>query len=66
MTVEQQTLIGALTYTRGLMVDQPNEDVHKSIYQSLIKQLRATFRIVANEDAQYVYSPSRAVLKRVP
>lgn len=65
MTVEQQTLTKALAYTRGLMESQPNEDVHKAVYQSLIRQLRATFRIVANEDAQYVYSPSRAVLKRV-
>lgn len=66
MTVEQQTLTKALAYTRSLMEAQPDEYIHAKIYQSLIRQLRATFRVVtSNEEAQYIYSPSRAVLKRV-
>jgi hypothetical protein len=66
MTVEQQELQKALAYTRSLMEAQPNEDVHKAVYQSLIRQLRATFRVVSSPEPTYVLSPSRAVLKRVP
>jgi len=66
MTVEQQTLLKALTYTREIMSHYPNELVHQSVYKSLIKQLRATFRVItSNAEPQYVYSPSRSVLKKV-
>jgi hypothetical protein len=66
MTVEQEVLIKALAYTRDLVSSYPDEAIHLTVYNSLIKQLRATFRVVPSQtEASYVLSPSRAVLKKV-
>lgn len=66
MTVEQEVLMKALAYTRDLVSSYPNEAIHLTVYNSLIKQLRATFRVVPSQsEPSYVLSPSRAVLKKV-
>lgn len=66
MTPKQAELTVAIDCQRQIVADRPYDYEEKLVLAALHSELRRTFTIVKSEQyPQYVYSPSRAVLKRV-
>lgn len=66
MTPRQAELTTAIDCQRQIIAERPHDYDEKLFLEALHLELRKTFHVVKSEPSpQYVYSPSRAVLKRV-
>lgn len=62
----QTEILFAIDCQRQIVQDHPHDPDEKIVLSALYEALRRTFYVVKNDTTpQYVYSPSRAVLKRV-
>lgn len=66
MTPRQAELTIAIDCQRQIVAERPYDPDERLVLEALHTELRKTFAVVtAEQSPQYVYSPSRAVLKRV-
>lgn len=56
----------AIDCQKQIVAERPYDTDERIVLDALYTALRKTFHVVKNDESpQYVYSPSRAVLKRV-